>query len=113
MVTACRSANRNNQKFQTTPVNSFVREMPRTPERWLGSLVVSPGVVLCRSADLSTLVQAGSKKRVFVSSNQISTENLLKAGMAFSLGGRRMGELLCWNRRGPRAFRLCLASSIA
>jgi hypothetical protein len=55
---------------------------------------VSPGIVLCRSADLSTLVQAGSKKTVFVSSNQNATENLLKAGLAFSHGGGRMGELL-------------------
>ena len=54
---------------------------------------VSPGFVICRSADLSGLVHEASKKRVFVSSNQNSTENLLKAGLRL-LRGARMGELL-------------------
>jgi hypothetical protein len=53
----------------------------------------SPGFVICRSPDLSALVHAVSKKRVFVSANQNSTENLLKAGLRLSRGGR-MGELL-------------------
>jgi len=54
---------------------------------------ISPGFVICRSADLSALVHEASKKSVFVSSNQNSTENLLKAGLRLSRGGR-MGELL-------------------
>jgi len=54
---------------------------------------VSPGFVIWRSDDLSALVQEASQKRVFVSSNQSSTENLLKAGLRLSRGGR-MAELL-------------------
>jgi hypothetical protein len=54
---------------------------------------VSPAFVICRSADLSALVREASKKRVFVSLNQNSTEKLLKAGLRL-LRGDRMGELL-------------------
>jgi len=53
----------------------------------------SSGFVICRSADLSALVHDAPKRSVFVSSNQNSTENLLKAGLKLSPGGR-MGELL-------------------
>lgn len=54
---------------------------------------VSPGFVICRSADLSALMHEASKKRVFVSANRNATENLLKAGLRLPRGGR-MGELL-------------------
>ena len=55
---------------------------------------ISPGFVICRSAALPAILHEASKKSVFVSSNQSSTENLLKAGLTLSAGSHRMGELL-------------------
>jgi hypothetical protein len=54
---------------------------------------VSPGFVICRSAELSALVYEASKKRLFVSANRNATENLLKAGLRLPHRGPK-SELL-------------------
>ena len=86
------------------PPSSWVSELlpldagrePFGPVRpgWLDDAEGIPWLsLICRSADLSALVHEASKKRVFVSANQNATEDLLKAGLRLSRGGR-MGELL-------------------
>jgi hypothetical protein len=78
-------------------MNRTLAKPPRHSGRYVlvGSTMrkESPDFVICRSSDLSELVREASKKRVFVSANQNSTENLLKAGLRLPRGGR-MGELL-------------------